>query len=57
MRRPSGDQRGDPWPSPGPRVSCVGLEPSASASQISCVSPERSVSKATLRPSGENSGL
>ena len=56
IRRPSGDQRGEPCDSPGPRVSWTEWVPSASASQISCASPERSDSKATRRPSGEKLG-
>ena len=47
---------GDPWQRPGPRVSRVGFDPSASASQISARSPARSDSKAIRRPSGEYCG-
>ena len=35
IRRPSGDQRGEPCQIPGPWVSCIGSDPSAAASQIS----------------------
>ena len=54
--RPSGDQRGDPWLRPGPRVSRVGFDPSASASQISSLSSARPDTKAIRRPSGEYCG-
>jgi hypothetical protein len=44
MRRPSGDQRGDPCHRPGPWVSWCGSDPSTLASQISTASPERAKS-------------
>ena len=54
---PSGDQRGEPCARPGPRVSRVRFEPSASVSQISPASPARSDWNAIRRPSGENLGV
>ena len=57
MRRPSGDQLGEPCQLPGPWLSCIGLDPSASASQISLTSPERPEANTIRRPSGEKLGL
>ena len=55
--RPSGDQRGEPCESPGPWVSCTGLDPSAVASQISCPRRRAKTRRRIGRPSGEKCGL
>jgi hypothetical protein len=55
--RSSGDQRGDPWWRPGPRVSRVTAVPSALASQTSVRSFDRSEENAIRRPSREYCGL
>ena len=54
---PSGDQRGDPWERPGPRVSRVAPDPSAFASHTSLRSSARLEEKAIRLPSGEYCGL
>src|SRR5205085_4347382 len=54
--RPSGDQRGEPAWLPPKLVSCTGLRPSPSHTQISRL-PLRSETKVMWFPSGENCGL
>jgi hypothetical protein len=56
MRRPSGDQRGEPVAGLSKEVNWSGLLPSLSEIQISWL-PERSEANAILLPSGENCGL
>jgi hypothetical protein len=53
IHRLSGDQRWLPVAGPPKEVSCTGLRPSRSQTQISRL-PERSEEKAILLPSGEN---
>src|SRR5215831_14765954 len=53
---PSGDQRGVPVNGPPYLVSCTGMRPLLSLTQISLL-PERLERKATRPPSGEYCGL
>src|SRR6478736_434047 len=53
---PSGDQRGVPVSGPAYRVSCTGIRPLLSLTQISLL-PERFERNATRLPSGEYCGL
>src|SRR4030095_2165488 len=58
IRRPSGDQDGEPGPPAGPPpglwVSCCGFDPSASAIQRLAVVPLREEENASRRPSGDS---